>query len=188
MTCADRVSRRGDLAREGSRDLGLEMSWPLRGFVGRTRNAELLEPAAEGVGMEAQDLGRAAGPVDDPMRLAEDGDDMAALDRFEGGDRGISCRDGGAGGRLGVDLEVEGGAGREDDGALEHVLQLADIPGPSIGDEATQGLRAHAVEPPAGAGSELVDQEADQERDVLGAFSERGKRDGEDAEAIVEIL
>src|SRR5262249_18081975 len=149
MTCADRVSRRGDLAREGSRDLGLEMSWPLRGFVGRTRNAELLEPAAEGVGMEAQDLGRAAGPVDDPMRLAEDGDDMAALDRFEGGDRGISCRDVGAGGQLGVDLEVdlevEGGAGREDDGALEHVLQLADIPGPSIGDEATHGLRAYAV-------------------------------------------
>ena len=67
--------------------------------------------------MEAQDLGLAAGPVDDPMRLAEDGDDMAALDCFEGGDRGISCRDGGAGGQLGVDLEVEGGAGREDDGA-----------------------------------------------------------------------
>ena len=56
--------------------------------------------------MQAQDLGRAAGPVDDPLRLAEDGDDMAALDRFEGGDRGISCRDGGAGGQLGVDLEV----------------------------------------------------------------------------------
>src|SRR5262245_39536986 len=138
--------------------------------------------------MEAQDLGRAARPVDDPVRLAEDGDDMAALDCFDGGDRGVYCRDGGAGGQLGVDLEVEGGARREDDGALEHVLQLADVPGPSIGDETSHGLPAHSVDTLADASSELVDQEADQERDVLGAFPERGKRDGEDAEAIVEVL
>src|SRR3954451_8135278 len=132
------IARRGPglTAREGMGDRCHEISGPLRGFVGRARDAELLEPAAEGVGMEAQDLGRAARPIDDPVRLAEDSHDMAALDCFEGGDRGISCRDGGTGGQLGVDLEVEGGAGREDDGALEHVLQLADITGPSIGDEA----------------------------------------------------
>ena len=127
--------------------------------------------------MQAEDLGRAARPVDDPLGLAEDGEDMAALDRFEGGSRRVRGRRRGAGGELGVDLEVEGGAGREDDGALQDVLQLADVPGPSIGDEAPHGLRAHAVDPLADAGGELVDQEPHEQRDVLGAVAERRERD-----------
>src|SRR4051794_41280663 len=97
---------------------------------------------------------------------------MAALDRFEGGSRQDRGRRRGAGGELGVALEVEGGAGREDDGTLQDVLQLADVPGPSIGDEAPHGLRAHPVDPLADASGELVDKEPHEQRDVLGAVAE----------------
>src|SRR6516165_7410586 len=103
------------------------MWWPLRGFVGRSGDAELLEPAAEGVGVQSQDLGRAARALDDPLGLAEHGEDMAALDRFEGGSRQVRGRRRGAGGELGDALEVEGRSGREDDGALQDVLQLANV-------------------------------------------------------------
>ena len=128
------------------------------------------------------------GPSIDPLGLAEDSEDMAALDRFEGGSRQVRGRRRGAGGELGVALEVEGGAGREDDGALQDVLQLADVPGPSIGDEAPHGLPAHSVDPLADASGELVDQEPHEQRDVLGAVAERRERDREDAEAVVEVF
>ena len=102
--------------------------------------------------------------------------------------RQVRGRRRGAGGELGVALEVEGGAGREDDGALQDVLQLADVPGPSIGDEASHGLPAHSVDPLADASGELVDQEPHEQRDVLGAVAERRERDREDAEAVVEVF
>ena len=64
------------MAGEGARDRRHEMSWPLRRLVGRSCEAELLEPAAEDVGVQPEDLGRAAWPVDDPVSLPEDGTDM----------------------------------------------------------------------------------------------------------------
>src|SRR3954470_8114662 len=149
------IARRGPglTAREGMGDRCHEISGPLRRFGGRPRDAQLLEPAAEGVGVQAEDLCRAARPLDHPLGLAEDGEDMAALDRFERGSRQVRGRRRGAGGELGVALKVEGGAGREDDGALQDVLQLADAPEPSIGDEASHGLPAHSVDPLADASS-----------------------------------
>jgi hypothetical protein len=56
--------------------------------------------------------------VDDPLSLAENSEDMAALDRFEGGSRQVRARCRGATGELGIGLEVEDGARREDPGAL----------------------------------------------------------------------
>jgi hypothetical protein len=56
------------------------MSWPLREFVGRPRQAELLETAPEGVGMEPEEDRRAARPFDDPVGLPEDGEDVGSLD------------------------------------------------------------------------------------------------------------
>ena len=76
-----------------------------RNIVGRyegswdgARDAELLEPAAEGIGMEAEDPGGAARPVDDPVGLSEDGEDMASLDRFQGGEGRVLGRGGERGG------------------------------------------------------------------------------------------
>jgi hypothetical protein len=137
--------------------------------------------------MEPEDPGGAARTLDDPTGPLEDGEDMASLDRFQ-------CRRGGALGRgersrsFAIDLEVEDWPGSEDDGALEHVLQLADIPGPPIVGQAAQGRLAHPFDPLADAGGEPVDEEANEQGDVLGAVAEWRQRDGEDAEAIVEIL
>src|SRR3954451_21352716 len=69
--------------------------------------------------MQAGDLCRAARTLDHPLGLADYSENMAALDRFEGGSRQVRGRRRGAGGELGVALKVEGGAGREDDSALQ---------------------------------------------------------------------
>src|SRR5262249_48947979 len=123
------------------------MSWPfpgphvtnsrggLRGVVGRASDSELLEATAERIGMEAEDPGGAARPVDDPVGPSQDREDMASLNLLQRG-RGCVLGRGDGGGAVAVDLEVEDRSGGEDDGALERVLQLADIPGPPIGGQA----------------------------------------------------
>ena len=137
--------------------------------------------------MQAEDLGRARGPsMTHGSAGGRRGYGGARSPR--GRRRYESSAAAGLGGEFGVDFEVEGGARREDDGAFQDVLQLADVAGPSISDQASHGLRADAFDAPAGAAGELVDQEPDEERDVLGAVAERGERDGEDAEAIVEVF
>ena len=45
--------------------------------------------------MEPEDPGGAAGPVDDPVGLPEDGEDMASLDVFQRGRGGVLGRVGG---------------------------------------------------------------------------------------------
>src|SRR5262249_55547127 len=85
-------------------------------------------------------------------------------------------------------LEVEGGSRRQDDGALQHILQLADVSGPAIRYQASHALLAHCFDPAAGARGKLVDQEPRQERDVLSAVAEWGEGDGKYAQAIVEIF
>ena len=47
----------GPTAREGMGGRGHDISGPLRRFGGRPRDAQLLEPAAEGIGVQAEDLG-----------------------------------------------------------------------------------------------------------------------------------
>src|SRR5437016_457485 len=55
---------------------------PLRRFVGVAADAELLQPAAQGIRMEVEDLRRAAGAVDDPRRLPQDREDVVPLQSF----------------------------------------------------------------------------------------------------------
>ena len=87
---------------------------------------------------------------------------------------------------VGVDLERR--TGREDDGTLEDVLQLADVarPGYAMSRRSVPGsIPSNRL--PIRAG-ELVEEELHQERDVLGALAERRELDREDAEAVVEVL
>ena len=49
----------------------------------RACDAEFLHAVAQGVGMEAEDLGGAAGAVDDPVGLLEDGEDVVTLHGFK---------------------------------------------------------------------------------------------------------
>src|ERR1700755_2484202 len=64
------------------------------GFRGKSRNfgrrgwaleTEFLEAGAEGVGVEVEEFGGAAGAVDDPVRFGEDGENMVVFDGFQGG-------------------------------------------------------------------------------------------------------
>ena len=60
------------------------MSWELRSAPGVARDAEFFHPAAKGIRVEIQDLGRAARAVDDPIRLLEDLHDVIPFHRFQG--------------------------------------------------------------------------------------------------------
>src|SRR5271166_4291331 len=76
-------------------------------------------------------VGRALRPVDHPACLPEDVEDVVTLDIFEGEARAGSGRRDGLAEDVRADLQRE--PGREDDSALEDILQLADIAGPEIG-------------------------------------------------------
>src|SRR3954454_25157271 len=61
-----------------------EISWLLRNFVGgTTRDPELLEPAAQRVGMDLQDLGSPMLAFDHPVGLLEKTEHVIAVDRFQ---------------------------------------------------------------------------------------------------------
>ena len=85
-------------------------------------------------------------------------------------------------------IDFERGASREDDGALEDVLQLADVARPRIRHQPAHGRRVDAVEPPSDPRRELVEQELRQERNILGPLAERRELDREDAEAVVQVF
>ena len=103
----------------------------LRAVVGRALDAELLEPAPQGVGVETQESGRALRPVDHPACPLEDVQDVVTLHLFEGEARAGGGRRDGLAEDVRADLQC--GPGREDDGALEDILQLADVARPGIG-------------------------------------------------------
>ena len=80
--------------------------------------------------MDVEDGGSATRSFDDPTALLQDGEDMILLDLFESEGRG--CLRGGLlpGRYKDIGIEFEQGAGREDDGSLEHILQLTDVARP----------------------------------------------------------
>ena len=60
-------------------DVSHEISWSLRTFVGGSADPHFLEPAAERVGMNLQNVGCALWALDDPVRLLKDRDDVISL-------------------------------------------------------------------------------------------------------------
>src|SRR5262245_42388364 len=57
----------------------------LRSSGARASDSELLHPAAQGIGMHPEDLGRSSGPLDDSGSALESGDDVSPLGLFQGG-------------------------------------------------------------------------------------------------------
>ena len=76
---------------------------------------------------------------------------------------------------------------REDDGALDRVLQLSDIAGPTILGERRPSARCDGREGSAFAG-ESTEKILDEEREIAGTFSERRDGDVEHVEAVVKIF
>src|SRR5262249_24011654 len=83
-TCASSwAPAQGPTSLRGRSGRGHEASWELRSFVA-SADAELLHPAPERAGLEAEAPRGAVGPFDHPVGGAERLDDVFALDRLQG--------------------------------------------------------------------------------------------------------
>ena len=76
----------------------------------------------------------------------------------------------------------------QDDGALDDVLQLANVSGPVVGLKQLQCLLPDVPDPLPGLFSLALDQIPDQERNVFHALAQRRDPDREDIEPVIEIL
>ncbi len=103
-------------------------------------------------------------------------------DEFEGGDAGGSGEgEGQAGG-------AEERIFLEDHGAFDGVTKFADIAGPIVGKEQGARLGGEAGDGLAEFSIVVVDIEIDDGEDIFLALAERGKEDGDDGEAVKEVL
>src|ERR1017187_1690002 len=98
---------------------------------------------------------------------------------------------GGGGGGFGAlqfaDGGVESGAGGDDDGALDEVLQLADVAGPVVALERVHGGGGDGGDFAVHAAGILLHEVAHQQRDVFAALAQRRDRDGKDVEAVIKV-
>src|SRR5262249_30475817 len=119
---------------------------------GIARDSELLDAAAESAGIKTEDRGGATAAGDYPVGVPENFDDVIALHGLEarqGLARGLLSSSNGdvaslfrprsfvdgrslcrRGQKVGRDLQSR--AARQDDGALQHILQLADVARPWV--------------------------------------------------------
>src|SRR5258705_2955077 len=141
------TSLRGRLRAEGG---------GLRNFGVGAPDAELRDAASERVRVQAEDPRRPARALDDPPRPLERGAHVARLDISEDGVEAAAARlgrwrrsrglvaDALAGSeQIGPDLERR--SGRQNDRALDDVLQLAHVAGPRVTDEPVHRLRWDVV-------------------------------------------
>src|SRR5262249_19865638 len=145
---------------------------------------------------------------DDPDRVPQDGDDVVTLHglqarqglargwwggRGDGGVAGVlrlgAFFDGARLGRRGQEVgrDFQRRAGRQTDGALQHVLQFADVARPGVLLKPLHRRPADAVQALADARPELVHQEVDEQRDVVVPLAQGRQVDGEDVEAVVQV-
>jgi nitroreductase len=142
--------------------------------------------AEERVGVKPEDRGRAARPVDDPLRVPEDREDVVPLDVFQSCGRLDDKPRSSLAEHVRIDFQCE--ARREDDCALQDVLQVADVARPGIRLEPADRGGIDAVKPPGVPRRELVEKVLRQERDVLRPITERRDLDREDTQPVVQVL
>ena len=80
----------------------------LRGFVGRRVMPSFLSRLRRVLGWRPRTAAAPLRPVDHPLGLAEDGQDMAALDLFEGGTRRVLGRETGGAGDVSASISSRG--------------------------------------------------------------------------------
>src|SRR5208337_4436290 len=124
-------------------------------------DAELLDPAAQGAGIELDDGGGAIGPVDTPIGLLENRDNVLLLDTGQRAfpEIGIAVarrvilrlmkearRRRGADRRNQFRSQFQLGARGENNGALDDVFQFTDITGPAVGGQPLHRRGWHAID------------------------------------------
>ena len=108
---------------------------------------------AQGAWRQAENPGRAAVALDDPAGLLEHTEDVFSLDHLQTARAsGGRCR---GAARSDAKVEVQNRIGGEDDGAFEHVLQLADVARPRVCEQSLHGPRADPVDALADAMANL---------------------------------
>src|SRR6185436_12566357 len=91
-------------------------------------------------------------------------------------------------GKTGKEREVELRLPREDDGSLDGVLQLADVPRPGMGRERRERLLVDPVDLPGVGARELPEEEVHEQRNVPAAGPERRQDDLDHVQAVVQVL
>src|SRR5262245_14657424 len=159
----------------------------------RSAHTELLHPAAQRAGAQAERRGGTPLALDHPARALERVEDVTPLDLLErptGGARSRSSRRGlcarRPGGRRGhrtgeqLARHLEHRATRQHDRPLNHVRELAHVPGPRVGDQAFEGPARDAVDALAELAREAVREVVREQRHVALALAQRRDRDRED--------
>src|SRR5690606_19762978 len=171
---------------------------PVATAASRARSAdldpELLQAIAERSEADVEQLG---GALANSTRVIERGEDQRALEIRERGvevdavgrkfTRGGSDRNQRRA-TLGEVGRAEHRRALERDGALDQVLELADVARVVVGEQPVERLGRDAVEVALHLAVEAIEEALDQQRDVLGAVPQRRQHDPDHVEAKVEVL
>src|SRR5262249_52163252 len=160
----------------GPRTVDVPMECGLRG-IARQRQPEPFQHRLQRRSLEAEPGRGSPGASDHPARFFENPRDVRALDAFkrlvfvvDGPRRRLDPKRG----------ERQAGAWRQNQGALDHVLQLADVSRPRIVTERLSRLARDHNDAAIHAAGELADEVIDENVDVLWPLTEGGDRDRED--------
>src|SRR5215470_9556822 len=148
-------------------------------------DSEPLHPRLQRRALESEARRCAARACDDAVRFAKHFEDVLPRRGLEGlapKSRFAVCPDAGVQGP-----QLEARAAREDDCALDGVLQLADVSGPRMAHEPFHDLQWNRLDAAAETPGMLRDEVAYEQRDVLGPLAERGKVDRKDVQPVVEV-
>jgi len=170
-------------------------------------DVEFAHAGLQGGALHAEDGGSAFGAGDAPFGLAEGAKDVLALGFFESGDGrgGGACgirrsEDAAVGGDVGGDVadgerglfqlgerDTEFFAGAEEHGAFDEIFEFADVSRPRIVHERVHRVGGNVQHGFVEAAAEILDEVADEERDVFAAFAQRRNLNRKNVEAIVEV-
>src|SRR5262249_46839098 len=163
-----------------------EISWGLRDFAARV-HGELLQAAAERVGVEAEDPGGAVGALDHAARRPERVQDVGLLEIRQGPRRGRRRLAGLAVRAREVAVELQHRALAEDRRPLDDVLQLADVSGPAVRPQLLHAAAAQALDRLPETLREPREEEPDEQRNVLGPVAQWRDRHGNYVEAVQQV-
>src|SRR5262249_43126376 len=150
----------------------------------RPPDPELLHSGLQGGRLHSEERGGAPRAADPPSGDLEHPQDVLPLDLLQGPDgSAVGARAGG----LQPGARIQARPLAQDDGPLDDVLELSNVPGPRVGPERGHGRIGDARNPLAQTSGIPMREVPDQERDVLGPFPKWRYTDREDAQAVVEV-
>src|SRR5271154_1168162 len=167
-----------------------------RELFGRARPAysELLHPHLQGAAFQPKEHGCALRTADYPIGCLKSVEDVPPLHVFQSLDlAGFSvgeriCWHGGLRLRLQIaEWHVEHSTCGQNHGALDEILQLANVPRPMVGDQNIHGFRRNRVDLPVHAPRKLPGKVPDQQRNILAAIPERRQQNRKNIQAIKQV-